>query len=75
MFQAHEITATKISATDTDPSISTASAKRRTDKMVAVTARDSTKDAGRVHIGGGMMRFHSTKDTGRVHIGGGMMRF
>jgi hypothetical protein len=32
----------------------------------------STKDAGRVHGGGGMMRF---KDAGRVHVGGGMMRF
>lgn len=75
MFQSHKITATKISAADTDPSISTARAKGGADKMVAVTARDSTKDAGRVHIGGGMMRFHSTKDAGCVHIGGGMMRF
>lgn len=40
----------------------------------------STKDTGRVHVGGGMMRFSSTKatktlDAGRVHVGGGMMRF
>jgi hypothetical protein len=35
----------------------------------------ATKDAGRVHVGGGMMRFDSTKDAGRVHVGGGMMRF
>jgi hypothetical protein len=40
-----------------------------------VAARASTKDSGRVHIGGGMMHFHTTKDAGRVHIGGGMMRF
>ena len=40
-----------------------------------VAKSDATKDAGRVHIGGGMMRFDATKDTGRVHIGGGMMRF
>jgi hypothetical protein len=32
----------------------------------------ATKDAGRVHVGGAMMRF---KDAGRVHIGGAMMRF
>jgi hypothetical protein len=41
----------------------------------------STKDSGRVHVGGGMMRFASTKavtqtrDAGKVHVGGGMMRF
>jgi len=75
MFQSHELNATKISATDADPSNSTAPANCRTDKMVAINVRESTKDAGRVHIGGGMMRFHSTKDAGRVHIGGGMMRF
>jgi hypothetical protein len=32
----------------------------------------ATKDAGRVHVGGAMMRF---KDAGRVHVGGAMMRF
>lgn len=36
-------------------------------------ATKETKDSGRVHVGGGMMRF--TKDSGRVHVGGGMMRF
>ncbi len=54
-------------------------ATNRTDTIVATTlvvsaARESTRDAGRVHIGGGMMRF-DTKDAGRVHVGGGMMRF
>ena len=39
------------------------------------TRTDSTKDAGRVHIGGGCMRFGATKDAGRVHVGGGCMRF
>ncbi len=58
---------------------STTAATDRTGTMVATTlvvsaARESTKDAGRVHIGGGMMRF-DTKDAGRVHVGGGMMRF
>ncbi len=32
----------------------------------------ATKDAGRVHVGGAMMRY---KDAGRVHVGGAMMRF
>ncbi len=41
----------------------------------AKTDPAATKDAGRVHIGGGMMRFDATKDAGRVHVGGGMMRF
>jgi hypothetical protein len=44
-------------------------------KPDASTKSDATKDSGRVHIGGGMMRFDTTKDAGRVHIGGGMMRF
>ncbi len=48
-----------------------ASSTKIVQKPVA-TSKD-TKDSGRVHIGGGMMRF--TKDSGRVHIGGGMMRF
>jgi hypothetical protein len=44
--------------------------------------QDPTKDAGRVHIGGGCMHFsdviptrEATKDAGRVHIGGGCMHF
>ena len=35
----------------------------------------STKDAGKVHVGGGCMRFTSVIDTGKVHVGGGCMRF
>lgn len=38
----------------------------------AETSKD-TKDAGRVRMGAGMMRF--TKDSGRVRFGAGMMRF
>lgn len=75
MFQPNEITATMLSATDAEISTSASLADGSTSNAVAVTARGSTKDAGRVHIGGGMMRFHSTKDAGRVHVGGGMMRF
>jgi hypothetical protein len=44
--------------------------------------RDSIKDAGRVHVGGGFIQFDkpsvsrdSVKDKGRVHVGGGFMRF
>jgi hypothetical protein len=40
-----------------------------------VARSEATKDTGRVHIGGGLMRFGATKDAGRVHIGGGLMRF
>jgi hypothetical protein len=57
----------------------TASAEQNTAiKMTEVasqTRTDSVKDAGRVHIGGGFMRFDATKDAGRVHVGGGFMRF
>ena len=35
----------------------------------------STKDAGKVHVGGGAMRFATVLDTGKVHVGGGAMRF
>ncbi len=41
----------------------------------------STKDSGRVHVGGGLMRFAAaqpnakTRDVGKVHVGGGLMRF
>jgi hypothetical protein len=71
VFQINEITAATVSETNADITNSAPS----TAKAIAATARQGTKDAGRVHIGGGMMRFHSTKDAGRVHVGGGMMRF
>ena len=38
----------------------------------------NTKDSGRVHVGGGMMRYATpanSKDSGRVHVGGGMMHY
>ncbi len=38
-------------------------------------SRDSIKDAGRVHVGGVMIRFNNVRDTGRVHVGGVMMKF
>jgi hypothetical protein len=45
---------------------------------VETTVSDVTKDAGRVHIGGGAIHFADvkvTKDSGRVHIGGGAINF
>ena len=54
----------------------------KSNQMPAPATTEATKDAGRVHIGGGLMHFADatpardvTKDTGRVHIGGGLMRF
>ena len=36
----------------------------------------STKDTGKVHIGGAAIRFSApTKDAGKVHIGGAAIRF
>lgn len=35
----------------------------------------STKDTGKVHVGGAAIRFSSTKDTGKVHVGGAAIRF
>jgi hypothetical protein len=49
MFQSTETVVTNTVKTDKDPAIMS--------KVVAVPGKDSTKDAGRVHVGGGMMRF------------------
>lgn len=46
----------------------TKSASAEAKKAVA-----ATKDAGRVKLGGGLLRF--TKDAGRVKLGGGLLRF
>ena len=35
----------------------------------------ATKDAGRVHVGGGNIRFAAVKDAGKVTVGGGNIRF
>lgn len=57
MFPSDKVTETKISITDTDSTTLTCPAESRTGTTVATAVRDSTKDTGRVHIGGGMMRF------------------
>jgi hypothetical protein len=49
MFQSTETTVTKTVRTEKAPSV--------VGKAVAIPAKESTKDAGRVHVGGGMMRF------------------
>lgn len=69
MSQSNEICVTEISATDLDARTATPTTRE------AVVSLASTRDSGRVRIGGGMMHFHNTKDAGRVHFGGGMMRF
>jgi hypothetical protein len=72
MFPSDEVAESKMSTAQTESTSLTSPAIVAT-TTVAPTSQDSTKDAGRVRIGGGMMHF--TKDTGRVRIGGGMMRF
>ena len=75
MCQSNAPTITKISMNDANSTDTVVPVDTVAEKIVAITGQNSFKDAGRVHIGGGMMRFHSTKDAGRVHIGGGMIRF
>jgi hypothetical protein len=47
--------------TGAQPVVTDATAASRTgantDKRISITAPDSVKDAGRVHVGAGMMRF------------------
>lgn len=69
MFPSDDVNKSKISTTQADSTTPTAAA------IVTNSAARDTKDSGRVHIGGGLMRFYTTKDAGRVHIGGGLMRF
>jgi hypothetical protein len=73
MSQSHKIIAAQIDAAHVEHSASVSQGSNH--KINMDTVRSSTKDAGRVHIGGGMMRFDTTNDAGRVHVGGGMMRF
>jgi hypothetical protein len=78
MFQSDKVCVSKMSTGQVDSTTLESPAANRiaatvVTSIVASTAR-CTKDSGRVHIGGGLMRF-DTKDTSRVHIGGGLMRF
>ena len=42
---------------------------------VKPTTPASTKDTGKVHVGGAAIRFASVKDIGKVHVGGAAIRF
>jgi hypothetical protein len=53
MMNSNEITVAQTNAIQSE--LLTSAVK--IDLAVANTARKSTKDAGRVHVGGGMMRF------------------
>lgn len=62
MFPSDEVNESKMSTTQMDSTTQTRPAASHTaatvaTTIVASTARDNTKDAGRVHVGGGMMRF------------------
>lgn len=52
----------------------------KTDKTAPVAIKPtatpaSTKDTGKVHVGGAAIRFASTTDAGKVHVGGAAIRF
>jgi len=57
MSHSNEITACKINTTSTESATLASLAKREAAIAVSTAARKVTKDAGRVHVGGGMMRF------------------
>ncbi|MEA2731937.1 MAG: hypothetical protein QOF70_6412 [Acetobacteraceae bacterium] len=57
MSQSNETTITDVSTVDVDSRTSVSQTNRRTSETVAVATSASTKDTGRVHVGGGMMRF------------------
>jgi hypothetical protein len=57
MFKPDETTTTTISTTGAESEALTQATEAQSASVVASTARGSTKDAGRVHVGGGMMRF------------------
>ncbi len=52
-----ESSQTTVINANTTPAGPTTQTVARPEKTTSVTARDSVKDAGRVHVGGGMMRF------------------
>jgi len=56
MIQSSQHSAPKAKSTETDTNV-LASAGIRPGQPVATDAQAATKDAGRVHIGGGMMHF------------------
>jgi len=57
MSQSNEFAATRINTDGAESAILATPAKSETGVTVAAIARKATKDAGRVHVGGGMMHF------------------
>ncbi|HUA77125.1 MAG TPA: hypothetical protein VMA86_05605 [Acetobacteraceae bacterium] len=57
MLKSDEIRPTTISATEAESTASTEPTEARTTSAAVDSVRGSTKDAGRVHFGAGMMRF------------------
>ena len=57
MIQVSQHSAPQAKSTETDAALPVALANSRPGQPAAAAAHASTKDAGRVHIGGGFMRF------------------
>lgn len=57
MIQVSQQSAPKAKSTETDAALPVSLASSRPGQPAATTVQASTKDAGRVHIGGGFMRF------------------
>jgi hypothetical protein len=57
MIQASQHSVSKTKSTETDTALPVALASSRPAQPAATAVQASTKDAGRVHIGGGMMHF------------------
>ena len=71
----HGVTPSARKVQPVSQTVTTKTSKLTIAAPVAKTASSkgaATKDAGRVQVGGGFMRF---KDAGRVRVGGGFMRF
>ena len=56
-YDMSESSQTTVINTNATTTVSAAQTVARPEKTISVIARDSVKDAGRVHVGGGMMRF------------------
>ena len=57
MSESSQTTVINANTTTAGSTLSTAQTVARPERTISITARDSVKDAGRVHVGGGMMRF------------------
>lgn len=57
MFRSAETCTTQTHPSEAESTTLASGAEGQPSRVIAITAPDSVKDAGRVHIGGGMMRF------------------